>query len=503
MLACPPSSKRNTGTGTLRPIRVEADDVAPPKLRGALRPPGTFDANEALPDALAGDAADGVLHGRVIDEFGDPVAGAAIHCRILVQASSNLGDEDFTFLMPTAVADADGRFQLAFGEDERAGFGRTLAREFSVASAGGWSESRGVRPDALAPSEPLIFRVTRSENLQGTLYAEDGSPAAGVPVRASASEIDNPMLTETKSDGRFGLRIPPGSHTVDLEVGPFEDPAPWSSPHGLGVALPAVSVPDLNLRVDLVAAAELRGQVLDESANTVAAHVDILRLDKSLVPFRIRVNAEDGSFGPIHVRPGRYALRAVPHDARWASPSAPTQAAMPGPAVHLRARRPRVLRGRLLGEDVAGFRVLLVQEDDRFGPDRTQTVTDAEGGFALPCAGGPARLFANRRNDDRHADVQVPDQASPIDVVLEAGRRIQGVHAGGRPYSGARILARRDGVEVDAVFEEDGRFSLHGLSPGPWTLFVTKWTAGTGFAIEVGIPLHQVVEAGSLDVVIR
>lgn len=175
---------------------------------------------------------------------------------------------------------------------------------------------------------------------------------------------------------------------------------------------------------------------------------------------------------------------------------------LPGPLIQLQLRALRALRGRLLGDDVGDFRIRVQREDPHFGIDKRDIRTAADGSFELASGLGSLHLFANRRGDDRYADVELDEAANSAEVELCVGQRIEGTRSGGAPYPGARILAQGS-KEIDAVIQVDGTFSLRGLPAGAWELFETQSSRGENWGIEWGVPRNVTVDAGTTELVLR
>lgn len=473
--------------------RVEGAEVAGTSMHAPMLigRPHTRDSDDA-PAPRAEPRMDGAWRDvscRVIDERGNAIAGASIH-DIGTHRDSGPGWERtlrFACHRPIAMSGADGRFEVAAVE------------QLYVAAAAEWSASLLVEVPA---SGDVVLVVARAPNLTGRVLASGGArPAANVEVRARASNLGADVTSRTMEDGAFALRIPPGIATADLLVGAFEDEPPSSL--GIGVALDSVEIPRYGLTVSLAEPARLEGLVVGLDGAPVPAAVDVLRVDSDSTPYRARAEARDGTFGLAHVRPGRYVIRARPLDPKAGAVGEPVEVVVPGDNIRLAVREPQVLLGRLIGEDVAGFRVLLLEDDAQFGKTPRDDRTDVHGRFEFHGLHGSVRILAHRMGDDRYADLVVAPEPAEWSIHLHTGQRIEGRLGKGRTYDGARILAQKDGVEVGALVEPDGRFSVGGLAPGTWHLLETTRVGEEGLAIEWTEYLHIHAEAGTVDVFIR
>ncbi|WP_337176928.1 carboxypeptidase regulatory-like domain-containing protein [Paludisphaera sp.] len=158
--------------------------------------------------------------GRVLDPDGKPVAGATAAPALTGTGNSLTGDTRFS--VETA---ADGSFTMmlpASGD-----------REYNlVAHDGKYQEWRtwanGVLPPIRTkPGEVLRdveIRLTRPATVKGRVTTADGEPAAGVSVRASATDrMENRYYdptAQTAEDGTYELRfVRPGGQFI--QVGPF------------------------------------------------------------------------------------------------------------------------------------------------------------------------------------------------------------------------------------------------------------------------------------------
>jgi uncharacterized GH25 family protein len=171
--------------------------------------------------------------------------------------------------------------------------------------------------------------------------------------------------------------------------------------------------------------------------------------------------------------------------------------------------------GMLMGGGGGGFSMGSTKEDGTFeiagvGPGR-YTVTVQTGMGGSPSGGDTLEVRAGVA-EVRH-DVSLPD----------TGIKGQVVDAGGKPVSGATVMASAAGADVSkitdmgavmesiggqAFTDDEGRFALSGMKPGSWTLrvqaqgYTTKVVEGV-VAMEGGGPEVRVVLDSGVDVVVR
>lgn len=380
-----------------------------------------------------------VLTGQVVDGDGRPVAGAQVQAVAL--ESQRAGTEPPV----KSRTGKDGRFRLG-------GFpaGTALALE---ASAEGFAPSL-VRTSmetsapsgkpAAKPRPPLRIVLGRGSTLTGRIVDPQGQPAGGAEVVLSASfEGPDAMIRFAFGDPtRRATADPKGRFRIErLAAGAFQL---WADhPSFASVTQPRIKIPDKPAEIPLgdirlLAAAFLEGQVTDERGAPVAGASVILR-------------PTDGDFMAFHE--GR--------------PVEPVQTGADG----------SFRSGRV----AAGTRVNVSVEH-------------------------PAYV-------DAHAPgVEVP-AAEPLLITLQPGRSLNGrvVDPAGKPVAGAQLLpAPETGIGMSMVHsmnggprtmsDEDGRFVLDGLSPGPLAL----WVTAEGYRMETvrGLRIPETDEVPPLEIVL-
>ncbi|WP_043433934.1 carboxypeptidase-like regulatory domain-containing protein [Cystobacter fuscus] len=124
--------------------------------------------------------------GRVRDEGGGPVADAVVGCDACDDSVMTGPDGSFTLASPSFV------------------------RKFNVsARKGRLSASAPFSTEERRPLELVLKRATR---LSGTVYQANGTPAAGLQVKAINTERSEPLSIVTGPDGRYSVDVAPGNY---------------------------------------------------------------------------------------------------------------------------------------------------------------------------------------------------------------------------------------------------------------------------------------------------
>lgn len=148
------------------------------------------------------------IAGRVIDEDGDPLAGAVV---------SGWGDFSYDRDNPgtkrSGTSDGHGRFRLG-------GLRRTVEGTIVIsASARGCATQTAsvqVAPTADAPGKEVVIALVREAVLHGRTVSANNAPVAGVRVTVQLNDLET-RETRTDGDGRFVLDgLETGHHTLIL-----------------------------------------------------------------------------------------------------------------------------------------------------------------------------------------------------------------------------------------------------------------------------------------------
>lgn len=149
---------------------------------------GTAEVQVILDPGLA-------IVGQVVDADGKPVADASL----FAWGPAHSEDSDSRH----ADTDADGRFRL----------NGLAAGTYQVSASAGEAT---LQRDIVAGTTDLVLRLPRTVTASLTILRHDGSPAAGVTVRASTgSDHDS---EETDSQGRTTLTLPEGWWEISADL---------------------------------------------------------------------------------------------------------------------------------------------------------------------------------------------------------------------------------------------------------------------------------------------
>jgi carboxypeptidase family protein len=217
----------------------------------------------AASPALA-DPGTGSLSGAVRDTRGAVVADA--------QIAVYLPDTSSGYLTRTQT-DAAGKFRVP-GLDEG-------SYKISI-GLGGWSEwAPGRRAeDSAAVAYPVTAGhdtvadsvVTAPGVITGRVAAAAGGPAAGVKVSADDDQHARQWDATTTTDGRYSLRVPPGTdYVVSFTDGHFRQFAPHTLDRAAARHYTVRSGHTLRVDDRLLPAASLTGRLVDSAGAPVAA----------------------------------------------------------------------------------------------------------------------------------------------------------------------------------------------------------------------------------------
>lgn len=429
------------------------------------------------------------LHGRVIDETGNPVAGARLRVlrgpwEGLVVLHSGAREQIVTEMR--SATDGSFRFRLPPGR---------LAQLRVSKEGHSGREVRGVQAgERIEVVLPTAFRF------QIEVLDPDGRAAPGTRVRIFDANDDVPdgvavltQVVETGADGRAWAdgRAPGARCTVDL-VHPVHGSPMWLDTH-----VPEDA--DTPLQLQLVRARRLTGRVTDAATGEP---VPTARVAIGWMPDDAAEVGADGTFtldgwtgGGVHT----IAVRA---------PGYARQGVVVGGESHFDvALRPAVaVRGRVVDPDgapVEGVRVALVGtvfEGSRQRTDGGGATTAADGRFVVRGLSDDLPYIAVLRLEAWGRTVYDLDPPAATDgvhtlpdLVIQPAGELVGriVDADGRPHAraqvrirganGDRTRHREAGDVVDTFYggtefrwtDDLGRFRLPDLAPGTYTATVT------------------------------
>jgi hypothetical protein len=303
------------------------------------------------------------LAGRVADEAGAAVAGAAI-----------LLNRDGAHAFPVTNTDAAGRFAVEDLEPR--------ALQLTVLAAGFLREPLPLTLSAEG-EEDLEITLRSGANLEGEVTTPDGEPAAGARVSLLYETGDPPSaeldVSQTTADpeGHYRLQgLVAGAHTVKAELSGFVGARQQVAVH------PGDNQVDLTLTQGVAVA----GQV-ETAAGDPAFRAELFLEpagDSAISPplaVPPAVSGTDGAFRWTAIADGHYRLRALMPG--WSSsPLAVEVSGKPVTGLRVRLDPGGTISGRLLGVDPAELRKVEVRATGADGRDRLGSVA-ADGSYRI------------------------------------------------------------------------------------------------------------------------
>lgn len=393
------------------------------------------------------------ISGRILDEKDDPIAAAQV---VLRREGGIAG---------VASTDGEGRFTLE---------GILLDQLALDVSAQGYLPVHvdGIDMAAGTDLEGLEIVLPRGAALEGTIYAPDGSPAAGATVRALPAPSGGPFLlsvmpeTRTDGDGRYRLEgLPKAKLSVIAKHTAYQE------------AVRDLEIREEETRMDLHLreAWEIAGRTVDASGQGLSGvRVGWIAPDGKE---QETLSGSDGSFRFSGVGEGRHRLRAEkPGYARLLVREVQISG---GPLrdLELRLDRGAVITGQILGlsfEELARVQVAA----SRAGISAEQSGRiDYQGRYRIDgLAPGDWKVLA-RLPDGRLAEgpvtVLTGARQAMLDLRFESLSLSGRLLAGSAPVAGALVHLRSgDGSGSGGKSDPQGEFRIEGLKPGLYTLLV-------------------------------
>jgi RNA polymerase sigma-70 factor (ECF subfamily) len=442
----------------------------------------------------------GALGGSVRDAAGNPLAGAEVHLALpgVVDAlRTRLHGPEYSLQERRERADEGGRFLY---EEVPAGVWCLWAGAPGFA----WTRTEPLRvepAEGVRELELVLEPLLEDELIRGRVRAENGEALAGIEIlatRAETHEVDGWATSD--GQGRFVLAAERGArHRLRAEEPDGQKERRFGTAlvddllSGAGEVL--LVLPEarwLDIVVVQQGGAALRGALVREEHGSPTGDGFFSLADKGPhagrahvlvpeVPFTLHVLAE--GFTPAELGP--FDPLAAPAELRVELV----------PLAHVRG----VVRAG--GEPVANALVQLVQLSRPGsvyylygfparldGQDLQGTTTDDEGRFelAIPfrttCA-----LYAEKEGfaaSERSPLTLDPAREERIDLELGPGGAVEGrvlVPAGESPAGILVRLCRGDMRTHEAVTDEEGRYRLEHLTPGPFMVLAERKRAGRAF----------------------
>jgi len=426
------------------------------------------------------------IEGKVVDDAGDPVAGARATLSLPNrQGAGGVRRNPLAGSLPRpAITGRDGRFLLRNVPRVR-GTIRISHREYR-------DGSKPVDPGGAADFDAGTIALESGLRISGMLTGPDGEPVVGARVMAAHRGGDGRRVARSwdETDDTGAFRFPA------LDAGTYEITIRAEGLHADPVEAAAGSD-----GVEVVAqrAGVVEGRLVDGAGGPVeGARV---RADIGSERAGWATTDDRGRFRIGRLPPGATPDLTITHDEFL--PLERANAA--GAGVYV-LDRGRALTGIVVdraGRPVSGVR-LRVQPGNRY------PVTGSDGRFSasgLPRGELTVKLAGAREGYVLEAPVAVPPGESRVRVTVLRGETVSGTVAipAGVPHQGVSLqLLDADGKSVAAewVRGPDRSFEIRAVRPGTYTLRATRYWNEGGERRRTVVTVDR-VEAGATGVAVR
>jgi protocatechuate 3,4-dioxygenase beta subunit len=398
------------------------------------------------------------VSGKVVDGAGKPVA----HARVRAVATAS-----FMGFQPKALedqrTDAAGRWGFAALPAGSFRFNATHEKH-------GPGSSPPIALDGRFERKDIVVTLEGGAHIAGVVVRKDGAPVASAVVRVAPKDsgFGGRNLTRqafADDNGRFDIGGLP-RRAVELVA---SDPSASSEIAALDLS---AQPEQLGLRVVLDVGGTIAGIVVDAKGEPVAEAQVVATPEPGsrrddLSTFRLRGPARDvtdagGKFALRGLPDGSYQLRASRADVEelrmWQRPSATAQVGDLN--VRLTIEDDGRVKGRVLFADGSAPESYSVATGWGVGT----TFANADGGFEVEAAAGPAALTASGPSfvqKTASATVKASDTVDIGTITVEHGRSISGrvLGADGAPVPGAKVMAGAQLVGNGSELSAGGLFA--------------------------------------------
>lgn len=505
---------RGVGAGWT-PLHVEAKGFAPAAMMLSTTGDPAVPQRQVITLSLGA-----AVRGHVLDDAGQPVAAA----RVLAFPAS----QPFPVIdarRDAVVTDADGAFALPA---VAAGSYRFTASAPGFAAA----TTSPIAIDGRSVRDDVVIRLDRGATVTGLVRTPDGAPVAAALVRVvGKGSVDWRLTRQAYTDDAGAFRIDGlPRRAVDVVA--------WH-PRGASDLVPVdlVTTPAAELTLTLTMTGAIAGTVVDAAgqpvgdAQLVAEPVWTGAFGESDQWIARGVQAaiadSGGAFRFDGLPEGAYQLRAAAPDASeaalWLGEATPAHTG--DTAVRIVLAGDGVVTGKVVlpdGSPPAGFTIAI-------GAARPVPFSSDDGSFRVTSPGGHHALEiagAVFQRKTMPVEVKADDTLDLGTITVTAGRSISGrvLDRNGAPVAGAKVAAGSliagggteselnipdEGFDVhETTTDDDGRFSLDGMSPAPVAVVAGKDGVGRSASVAVArspqsVTLELVLETlGGLDGVV-
>lgn len=428
------------------------------------------------------------LTGRIVDETGEPVAGAKVWLYRFVW-EPEVGFQ----VIATATSAEDGSFSL---DDPDVEVGTERDKWYVYAYQPGLALDSVETTDA---SQALELRLTQPRVISGRLLGEGGKPLVGATVRISdctigqhgavdyrrfflSKELAEQLAARTDETGHFELRATPKGSRSDLSI----------IAEGYG-SLHVSSTVDLSV-LRLEPAGSISGRVVGADDPAAAAGTE-LRLHGEIDAHRVSAFARattdaEGRFSAPELVPGIYRLsaRGAPEALYHVRGKEGVEVkSREETVIELTAERTALVTGRVVaddtGEGLPGAALSLNQSEPQY---YTSGKTDEEGRFEIRCLPGKTHVYAHLT-----PGYALPREEGPLMITVEPGGAALGdirlvrlqelmvvvVDEEEQPVEGAIVRVEPEGrgwSSEPGLTDGNGIFRTKGLQPGAVTVRAHK-----------------------------
>ena len=413
-----------------------------------------------------------ILAGKVMDQAGQPVAGADVWVR-------NPRAEDW----PVGKSDAQGSFRLEVEGSEREYWG-------VLAVAPGLAVGQG-RYNATEPG-PILIKLEPETHLRGVVLDQDGEPVAGADVilralRQPGADIrgvvflgdDGPVRAQSGADGSFLLGHVPRETEVDILVVAegFAQWIQWSDPD----RKPLLAGAEEPYEIRLQPAAIVSGVVTRDGQPVAGMGVWAQGIHPTEGWGETTADAE-GRYRLEHLPAGAYNI-CIDDTEDFVAPAHENVTVAPGEELagcDFTLTLGGIIQGRIVdaetGEGIPQARAA------GYGPSRPQsgaacfgTEADENGEYRLRVAPGLNYIYYQGgiedypHSEDADYEIEVgegetvrgPDlklqRAEPFEIVV--------TDPDGEPVPGAKVTLSIDHFPYRRETDEDGKCAVRGLAP--------------------------------------
>jgi large repetitive protein len=426
---------------------------------------------------------------RVVDKQRQPVPNALVNV-------SKLGDQGLQRSTPVPCADSSRPDCHRTGADGLVAVRTSEGRHDVMVFGDDIAPIRLQNQMLNSRSAAIVVTVDRGIEISGRVVRPDGTPVAGAIVDTPTGVM--PRTTETAADGTFTLLgIAAGSAILTAH----------STDGNLSSPPVTVTAPAKNVTITIPQGARIEGRVIDRATQQPVTDFAIALPSRSQRQYAFAsgektIHADDGHYEIDNVPPG--AVDLYVRAAGYVRGSRGDVVAEDGKTVNgidIQLDRGATISGRVTagGAPVAGVDVR--QASQRMPQMSPQTMdgaanTDADGVYKLDGVAEGERLIQFNKTGFVAAQKPVEVKAGSdahLDVELDPGHELRGrvVDRSGRGVAGAYVDASAAGMRRNTsmnVTDDDGSFSMAGLSDGKYQVTARKQGLVSAEATDVDVP---------------